>query len=194
MRVDTLVSAVPKTLENTSEAQCVRQMYSRRHWLNLSVWGVLGTVTGGLEYYREQPAAIVPLYFNGLHAYAHFTHPPIVHSIVALANQLVDKPYKWGGGHRVLFDDGFDCSGSISHVLYRAKLLDRPLTSSTFANYAQPGPGRYVTVYANPGRHVFMEVCGLRFDTTGSRAGEGPRWRVPSRHKDGFYVRHPVYL
>jgi cell wall-associated NlpC family hydrolase len=192
MRVDTLVSAVPKTLENTPEAHCVREMYSRRKWMNLSVWGVLGTITGGMQYYRAPE--IAPLYFNGYHAFAHFSHPPIIHSIVALANQLVDKPYKWGGGHQVLFDNGFDCSGSISHVLYRARLLDRPLTSSAFASYALPGPGRYVTLYTKPGHHVFMEVCGLRFDTTGSRAGEGPRWRVVSRNRDGFHPRHPAWL
>ncbi len=98
------------------------------------MWGALGSV-GGLVY-RQTPPAVVPLYFNGLYAYAHFTHPPIVHQLVAAANELVDKPYKLGGGHRFLFDNGFDCSGSISHVLYRAKLLNQPLSSSAFANYA----------------------------------------------------------
>ena len=184
---------IPESLTDTPEAACVRQMDGRRRWLKLGMWGALSTI-GGLSYYHWARPPVMPLYFNGYHAYAHVSHPPVVHQIVAAANDLVNKPYKWGGGHRFLFDDGFDCSGSISHVLYRANLLERPLTSSTFANYAQPGPGRYVTVYAHPGHHVFMEVCGLRFDTSGSRAGEGPRWRVRSRHKDGFHERHPVYL
>lgn len=157
------------------------------------MWGALSTI-GGLGYYTWSPPPIVPLYFNGLYAYAHVSHPPVIHQIVAAANELVDKPYKWGGGHRLLFDSGFDCSGSISHVLYRARLLDRPLSSSAFAHYAAPGPGSYVTLYVSPGHHVFMEVCGLRFDTSGSRPGEGPRWRVLSRDHHGFYTRHPAML
>lgn len=195
MRIDTLLSSVPHSLDNTSEAVCVRQMYGRRRWINFALWGVLGAIGGGMEYRRNSGGpVIVPLYFNGLYAFAHMSHPWIIHTIVALANQLVDKPYKWGGGHRYLYDDGFDCSGSISHVLYRSRLLDRPLNSNAFASYAQPGVGNYVTVYVKPGHHVFMEVCGLRFDTSGVRAGEGPRWRVASRSYEGFQPRHPAWL
>lgn len=160
--------------------------------MKLGMWGALGSV-GGLIYHLA-PSAVVPLYFNGLYAFAHYTHPPIVHQLVAAANELVDKPYKLGGGHRLLFDNGFDCSGSVSHVLYRAKLLDRPLTSAAFARYALPGHGNYVTVFVKPGHHVFMQICGLRFDTTGPRAHEGPRWRIPSRSYRGFAARHPAWL
>jgi hypothetical protein len=184
---------IPESLTNTPEAECVRQLDGRRRWLKLGMWGALSTM-GGMGYYYWAPPAVVPLYFNGFYAYAHVTHPPVVHQIVAAANELVNKPYKWGGGHQLLFDSGFDCSGSISHVLYRSQLLDRPLSSSAFAHYAMPGPGNYVTLYVKPGHHVFMEVCGLRFDTSGSKAGEGPRWRVLNRHKEGFYARHPAYL
>ncbi len=169
-------------------------MEGRRRWLRLGLCGSLGAVIGGMGYYYSAPPPVPPLYFNGLHAFAHNSHPPIIHHIVAVANGLVDKPYKWGGGHQYLYDNGFDCSGSVSHVLYRARLLDRPLSSSDFASYAMAGRGRYVTVYVKPGHHVFMEVCGLRFDTSGSRAGEGPRWRVPSRSLAGFQPRHPAYL
>ncbi|WP_395742046.1 peptidoglycan endopeptidase [Prosthecobacter sp.] len=140
------------------------------------------------------PPAIVPLYFNGLYAFAHESHPAVVHQLVAAANELVGKPYKWGGGHQYLFDNGFDCSGSVSHVLYRAKLLDRPLSSVAFARYAWAGVGSYVTVFVNPGHHVFMHICGLRFDTSGALTGEGPRWRVGSRSYAGFYPRHPAWL
>lgn len=184
---------IPETLDETPEAACVRQAGGRRRWLKLGLWGALGAI-GGVGYHYLTPPQVVPLYFNGLYAYAHVSHPPIVHQIVAAANELVDKPYKWGGGHRYLYDTGFDCSGSISHVLYRAHLLDRPLSSSAFAGYSMPGPGMYVTLYVNPGHHVFMEVCGLRFDTSGSRTGEGPRWRIASRSYAGFYPRHPAWL
>lgn len=193
MRADTLASSIPKTLKDTSEACYVREMYGRRHWLNVGLWGVLGAI-GGLGYHQTVVPTVVPLYFNGYYAFAHVSHPPIVHQLVAAANQLVDKPYKWGGGHQRLWDSGYDCSGSVSHVLYRAGLLDRPLSSSAFASFALPGPGNYVTLYVKPGHHVFMEICGLRFDTSGSQAGEGPRWRVLSRYRTGFYPRHPAYL
>lgn len=149
---------------------------------------------GAASWYGYQQPAVMPLYFNGVYALPHASHPRMVHHIVAYANQLVDKPYKWGGGHLALFDNGFDCSGSISHVLYRAGLLARASSSKDFVRYGLPGPGQYVTVYVRPGHHVFMEVCGLRFDTTGSRSGEGPRWRVASRQRNGFYARHPAWL
>ena len=34
-------------------------------------------------------------------------------------------------------------------------------------SYGAPGPGRYITIYANPG-HAYMVVHGRRFDTTGA--------------------------
>lgn len=184
---------IPDVLANTQEAACTRQLRDRRWWLRrLGLWSTVG-MTGAAAWYWTAPA-VLPLYFDGLHAYAHVSHPAVVHQIVATANQLVDKPYKWGGGHQVLFDDGFDCSGSISHVLYRSGLLQHASTSAAFLHYGLPGPGNYVTLYVKPGHHVFMEVCGLRFDTSGQRAGEGPRWRVPSRNKKDFHARHPAWL
>lgn len=184
---------IPESLIDTPEAECVRQLDGRRRWIKLGMWGALGTIGGGLGYHLV-PSAIVPLYFDGLHAFAHESHPAIVHVLVATANQLVGKPYRRGGGHQVLFDNGFDCSGSVSHVLYRAKLLDGPLNSTGFARYAWPGPGNYLTVFVKPKHHVFMRICGLRFDTSGGQAGEGPRWRLAERSYAGFYTRHPAWL
>lgn len=149
---------------------------------------------GAATWYHAPQPAVMPLYFNGLYALPHVSHPRLVHHLVSYANQLVDKPYKWGGGHQALFDNGFDCSGSISHVLYRCGLLPHASNSADFARYGLPGAGRYVTIYVKPGQHVFMEVCGLRFDTSGSREGEGPRWRLTSRNRTGFQPRHPAWL
>ena len=68
---------------------------------------------------------------------------------------------------------------------------------------AQPGPGRYVTIYANAA-HAFMYVAGLRFDTvedpaydSGPNAGKpGPKWRVSATVPDWatWTVRHPPGL
>lgn len=180
---------------DTPEAVCVQQLRGRRWWLKrFGAWSAaLGGAVGTATWYQGTPS-ILPLYFNGLYALAHVSHPRMVHHLVSYANQLVDKPYKWGGGHKALFDNGFDCSGSISHVLYRCGLLAHAASSAEFARYGLPGPGRYVTIYVKPGHHVFMEICGLRFDTTGTREGEGPRWRVPSRKREGFTARHPAWL
>ena len=41
---------------------------------------------------------------------------------------------------------------------------DYALDSTELECYGQPGPGRYVTIYANAA-HAFMYVAGLRFDT-----------------------------
>ena len=66
--------------------------------------------------------------------------------------------------------------------------------------YGQPGPGRWITVYANTG-HVYLVVAGLRFDTSrydtpgAPNAGEsGPRWRLGPRPSTNFVVRHPPGL
>ena len=86
------------------------------------------------------------------------------------------------------------CSGSTSFVLKEAGLLTSTRHSKLFLNYGQKGAGDWISVYAKNG-HVFMVICGLRFDTTGSgRRGEGPRWRVDGRNARNFLVRHPTGL
>jgi len=118
--------------------------------------------------------------------------PYTVQRAIEAGNFLQTKPYIWGGGHGSVIDSGYDCSGSTSYVLIQAGLLHRPLTSSGFARYGLPGPGKWITIYAGRG-HVFMTICGLRLDT-GGRAGRGesgPRWVSTSRCSAGLTVRHP---
>jgi hypothetical protein len=59
-------------------------------------------------------------------------------------------------------------------------------------SYGDPGPGRWITIYTNPG-HVYMVVAGLRFDTSG-RTRLGSRWQAAMRPSGGFVVRHPPGL
>jgi cell wall-associated NlpC family hydrolase len=118
--------------------------------------------------------------------------PASVRAIITAANQIIGKPYKWGGGHGRLFDSGYDCSGSVSYALIRAGLLGSPMVSGTLAHWGVNGVGRYVTIYANKS-HVYMEVAGLRLDTSsvGDPAGKsGVRWRAPIGKRFGFAVRH----
>jgi hypothetical protein len=114
--------------------------------------------------------------------------PDVVKRVILAANQIAKFPYKWGGGHGAWRDNGYDCSGSVSFALAGAGLLDRPLTSGLLAGYGAPGPGRWITIYANSG-HVFMIVAGLRFDTSG-QGRAGTRWQEAVRPAGGFAVRH----
>jgi cell wall-associated NlpC family hydrolase len=118
--------------------------------------------------------------------------PASVRAIITAANQIIGKPYKWGGGHGRLFDSGYDCSGSVSYALIRSGLLAAPMVSGTLARWGAKGLGKYVTIYANVS-HVYMEVAGLRLDTSsvGDRGGKsGVRWRPLIGKRFGFAVRH----
>ncbi len=118
--------------------------------------------------------------------------PGVVLAVIAAGNEIATKPYTWGGGHGAWQDSGYDCSGSVSFALAGAGLLDSPLASGGFMRYGKPGPGRWITIYTNPG-HMFMVVAGLRFDTSG--ANGGTRWQaVGDRSYSGFTVRHPPGL
>jgi cell wall-associated NlpC family hydrolase len=114
--------------------------------------------------------------------------PEVVKRVILAANQIAKFPYKWGGGHGAWRDNGYDCSGSVSFALAGAGLLDRPLTSGLLAGYGAPGPGRWITIYANSG-HVFMVVAGLRFDTSG-QGRAGTRWQAEAVTTGGYAVRH----
>ena len=107
--------------------------------------------------------------------------------VIAAGNEIATTPYKWGGGHGAWKDSGYDCSGSVSFALAGAGLLEAPLTSGGFMTWGEPGPGRWITIYTNPG-HMFMVVAGLRFDTSG--ANGGTRWQTASRSTAGLQQRH----
>jgi peptidoglycan hydrolase-like protein with peptidoglycan-binding domain len=116
----------------------------------------------------------------------------VVWRVIAAANRIARKPYKYGGGHGRYFDSGYDCSGSISFALHFAGLLRTPLDSSGFMKYGRPGRGRHITIYANPG-HAYMVVDGRRFDTSAIRE-TGSRWTSTHRSPAGYAVRHPPGL
>src|SRR5687767_716624 len=122
--------------------------------------------------------------------------PPQVQAAIFAANKLLDKPYKYGGGHAKVEDSGYDCSGTVSYALIGARLLKTPLDSSSFLRWGEAGPGQWITVYTNPG-HAFAVIAGLRLDTSAAgdpRGGKGPRWRPVLRSTRGFKARHPEGL
>jgi hypothetical protein len=125
-------------------------------------------------------------------AVAPASAPPEVQAIIAAGNEIATKPYKYGGGHGRWRDTGYDCSGSVSYALHGADLLDTALDSTGFMSWGEPGPGSWVTIYANPS-HGYMVVAGLRFDTSARRIS-GSRWTDQMRSSRGYTVRHPTGL
>jgi len=118
--------------------------------------------------------------------------PAAVAQMIAAGNAIATLPYIWGGGHGSFISPGYDCSGSVSYVLAAAGLLSSPETSGAFESYGDPGPGQWVTIYANAG-HVWMTIAGWRFDTV-ALAEDGTRWSQGGGEFGGFVVRHPPGL
>ena len=119
--------------------------------------------------------------------------PEAVKNVINNANMIVGRPYVWGGGHASFYSYGYDCSGSVSFALFGGGLIPEPLTSGSLESWGAPGPGKWITVYANAG-HTFAEIAGLRWDTVGDAQGTGPRWHLASTDTAGFVARHPPGL
>jgi cell wall-associated NlpC family hydrolase len=119
--------------------------------------------------------------------------PEAVKNVINNANLIIGRPYIWGGGHGSFYSNGYDCSGSVSFALFGGGLIPRPLTSGELEGWGAPGPGKWISVYANAG-HTFAEIAGLRWDTVGDEQGTGPRWHLASTSTAGFVVRHPPGL
>ncbi len=133
--------------------------------------------------------------------------PQPVKRMVAAGNRLFNATYLYGGAHGTPLSElqpAYDCSSAVSFVLHAGGVFGEYAEDSTqLEGYGDPGPGRYVSIYANAA-HAFMYVGGLRFDTvedpqwdTGPNSGKpGPRWRVSPSVPDWstWTVRHPPGL
>ena len=148
-------------------------------------WRVAPLATG-----FETPGPSAVLTSDGL-ASAPQSAPPAVKAAIEAANSIATTPYIWGGGHGSWYSAGYDCSGAVSFALYGAGLLDTPLTSGSLESYGEPGPGKWITIYASA-THAYVEIAGLRWDTVGDASGTGPRWHVEPPYPEGFVVRHPT--
>jgi peptidoglycan hydrolase-like protein with peptidoglycan-binding domain len=126
---------------------------------------------------------------DGHTAQAPADAPPEVQQVIAAANQITTKPYRYGGGHGSFNDSAYDCSGAVSYALHGAGLVSSPLDSTDFESWGTRGRGQWITVYANSG-HAYLVVAGLRFDTSGS-GQSGPRWRTSRASTSGYVARHP---
>ena len=150
--------------------------------------------------------------------------PVVVQEMIAAGNRIDRFPYSYAGGHGAVTETmnqttpdpaafpgaeenggpGYDCSSATDYVLYgggfgQTLLQGSAPASTTLESVGVPGPGRWVTIYANAG-HAYIEVAGIYFDTA---AGEGnppnppstgPRWSTVGTGPAGFVERHPPGL
>jgi cell wall-associated NlpC family hydrolase len=160
--------------------------------------GSLGSSAGVVSL---TPGPRATLLSDGLAA-APADAPAAVKGMIAAGNQIVGKPYVYGGGHGLPLSEvaqSYDCSSSVAHLLYGGGLLavGSDMTSAEFESWGEPGPGRWVTIYASAD-HVFMYVAGLRWDTHNAAGADdgttGIGWHPLVREADGFVVRHPAGL
>lgn len=138
-------------------------------------------------------------------AYAPSYAPLAVQRAIWAGNEIRTKPYRalhYPSLARMW--PAYDCSGSVSYVLYKAGLHSRvPDVSGSFDVWGASGSGHWITVFGSAG-HAFIEVAGIVMDTahyaSTTPGGSGPRWQpasiIPSQLHDGnrYFKRHPVGL
>jgi hypothetical protein len=150
--------------------------------------------------------------------------PAVVQQMIAAGNRIDHFPYSYAGGHGAVAQTmsqtapdpaafpgaeengapGYDCSSATDYVLYgggfgQALLQGQAPASTTLESVGDPGPGRWVTIYANAG-HAYIEVAGVYFDTAAGLGNPpnppstGPRWSTVGTGPAGFVERHPAGL
>jgi hypothetical protein len=150
--------------------------------------------------------------------------PVVVQDMIAAGNRIDRFPYSYAGGHGAVAQTmnqatpdpaafpgdqenggpGYDCSSATDYVLYgggfgQTLLKDGAPASTTLESVGEPGPGRWVTIFANAG-HAYIEVAGIYFDTAAGLGNQpnppstGPRWSVVGTGPAGFVARHPPGL
>jgi peptidoglycan hydrolase CwlO-like protein len=152
----------------------------------------ISSTTGAPAPVTGTPAPLTPgesaQYISESQASVPSAAPSAVAAAIEAANSIATTPYIWGGGHGSFESSGYDCSGSVSFALHGGGFLESPLDSTGLETWGEPGPGKWITVYANA-EHAWMIIAGLAFDTVG---GPGPRWHPsPVDSPEGFIARHP---
>ena len=157
---------------------------------------------------RRPPPARTPSILADGRATVPAHAPAAVKRALVAGNQIIDRPYLYGGGHGTPLSElaaAYDCSGATSYLLHAAGLFgDFAQTSGQLETFGHAGPGRWITVYANSG-HVFIDVAGVVLNTawyapvTPRVPDSGPRWQpassIPAQYAGdqygGFLQRHP---
>jgi septal ring factor EnvC (AmiA/AmiB activator) len=183
--------------EQAERQEALDALQSRESALsdNLSVISEQVASEGGDATTGQLPAPLNPgqeaQVLSESEASAPASAPQAVKDAISAGNAIATTPYIWGGGHGSFESSGYDCSGAVSYALHGAGLLESPLDSTGLETWGEPGPGQWITVYANA-EHAWMVIAGIAFDTVG---GPGPRWHDPwVDSPEGFIARHPAGL
>ena len=171
----------PTTASVLGEAPTSSPDYAAYEQYLNSVCSTAGSST--LQLTKGEQATLLP---DG-DATAPADAPKQVKLAIAAANAIDHKPYLASHPTSLTYMwPYYDCSGSTSEVLYKAGLhSSTPEVSGTLENWGVPGPGKWITIYANSG-HVFMQIAGLAFNTEWaydhsqvmpSSPSSGPRWQ-----------------
>jgi hypothetical protein len=125
---------------------------------------------------------------------------------IAAGNLIHTRPYPEPDVHYGTLAGlwpAYDCSGATSFLLYAGGLMGpNALDSTGLETYGQPGPGRWITIYANA-THAWIVIAGIALETANYGgppipAGSGPRWRaeplVNLRDGDSYVIRTPAGL
>jgi peptidoglycan hydrolase CwlO-like protein len=173
--------------------QALESLESREQALSDNLSSISSQIaTAGGSVPTSVPAPLTPgetaNFISESEASAPSAAPAAIQAAISAANSIATTPYIWGGGHGSFESSGYDCSGAVSFALNGGGFLDSPLDSTGLETWGEPGPGRWITVYANAS-HAWMMIAGLAFDTVG---GPGPRWHSsPVDSPEGFIARHP---
>jgi septal ring factor EnvC (AmiA/AmiB activator) len=174
--------------------EAMEALESREQALNTNLASISNQIAseGGEATTGQVPAPLTPgesaHVISESEASAPASAPPAVQEAISAANSIATTPYIWGGGHGSFESSGYDCSGAVSFALHGGGFLESPLDSTGLETWGEPGPGKWITVYANA-EHAWMVIAGIAFDTVG---GPGPRWHDPwVDSPEGFVVRHP---
>jgi hypothetical protein len=147
-----------------------------------------------------------------------------VQAMIAAGDRINHFPYSYGGAHgdpsQTMSQSnpnpaavpgaeenggpGYDCSSATSYIVWGAglgqALLGGAVDDSTeLESVGDPGPGKWVTIYATAG-HAYIEVAGIYFDTAAGLGNPpnppstGPRWSMVGTGPAGFVARHPPGL
>jgi hypothetical protein len=147
--------------------------------------------------------------------------PAAVQEMIAAGNRIDHFAYSYGGAHGAPAQTmsqtspnpaavpgaeehgapGYDCSSATSYVLWGGGLGQSLLgggvdDSTALERVGLPGPGKWVTIYANAG-HAYIEVAGIYLDTAAGLGNPpdppstGPRWSTVGTGPEGFVARHP---